>query len=477
MKTTKNIFRLFLLSLVFVACNAEDPASLDADLHPIDEETPEESAGTFTANIDGAPYEIEIATAIVEDGVITITGKRGNETITLRMPSNIAPNSVTNPYVLGGAEATYAGFYNTTPGANGDLADVSEATTRNNLQVTFDDNVWTTDAATANIFGGTTTIKSLKSAHVNTGNVDGNGNPIFIDVTQEVRMDVQTSVSGAFQFGATNVAYYSAGGAGGDKFEADMIIDNGNITLDIDTVNKLISGTFNFDGTETYTSNASPLVGADTDGDGMLDGVYGLEGTEVGLGYNPNNPCSPIMPAGYTGYDATNTTWLAADCDGDGTSNEDELTAGTDPYEGNIDADGDGVSDAQEGLDGTDAADACDPSQVEFYTNYESTNPTWAAGDCDSDTVINADELANGTNPYFMDYLTKTFGSGEFTYVPYTDIAGPTAKRGLNVSTHNIANKHITGTYNFISASVGEDPTRWYLITGGTFDVTYSVPE
>jgi hypothetical protein len=477
MKTTKNIFKLFLLSLVFLACNAEDPASLDADLHPIDEDTPPVSAGTFTANIDGAPYEIEIATATVQDGVITITGVRGNETVTLRMPSNVAPNSVTNPYILGGAEATYAGFYNTTPGANGSLADVSEATTRNNLQMSFDDNMWVTDAATANIFGGTTTIKSLKSAHVNTGNIDSNGDPIFVEVTQEVRMDVQTSISGTFQFGAANVAYYSAGGAGGDIFETDMTVDNGNVTLDIDTDNKLISGTFNFDGTETYTSTGTPLTGNDTDGDGMFDGAYGIEGTEVGLGYNPNDACSPIMPAGYTGYDATNATWLAADCDGDGTSNADELTAGTDPYEGNIDTDGDGVSDAQEGLDGTDAADACDPSQVEFYTNYESTNPTWAAADCDSDTVINADELTNGTNPYFMDYLTKSFTEGEFTYVPYTDVAGPTARRGLNVSTHDIANKHITGTYNFISASVGEDPIRWYLITDGTFDVTYSVPE
>jgi hypothetical protein len=477
MKTTTNIFKLFLLSLVFVACNAEDPASLDADLHTVDEDTPPVSAGTFTANIDGAPYEIEIATATVQDGVITITGVKGNETVTLRMPSNIAPNSVTNPYILGGAEATYAGFYNTTPGANGDLADVSEATTRNNLQMSFDDNLWVTDAATANIFGGTTTIKSLKSAHVNTGNIDSNGDPIFADVTQEVRMDVNTSVSGTFQFGAVNVAYYNTGIAGGDIYDTDMTVDNGNVTLDIDTDNKLISGTFNFDGTETYTSTGAPLTGTDTDGDGMFDGAYGIGGTEVGLGYNPNDACSPIMPAGYTGYDATNAIWLAADCDGDGTSNADELTAGTDPYEGNIDTDGDGVSDAQEDIDGTDTTDACDPSQVEFYTNYESTNPTWAAADCDSDTVINADELTNGTNPYFMDYLTKTFAEGEFTYVPYTDIAGPTARRGLNVSTHDIANKHITGTYNFISASVGEDPIRWYLITDGTFDVTYSVPE
>lgn len=493
MKVSNRILKLFLLATVFVACNAEDPASLNADLHPVDEDTLPVSAGTFTATIEGDPYEIDIATAIVENNVITITGKKGDETVTLRMPSNIAPNSVANPYILGGAEATYSGFYNTVVATDTQLAEIAEATTLNDLQVLFDDAVWETNAASATILGGTTTIKSLKNVQINTGNTYDDGSPIFALVTQELRIDVQATISGTYQFGAVNVAYYNAGGAGGNVFDTDVTVDNGSVTLDINTDSKLISGTFNFDGTETYTSTATPQSGPDYDGDGLFDGAYGIEGTEIGLGYNPNNPCSPIMPEGYTGYDATNTIWLGThpmyndpthpnyptampDCNGNGISNQDELLAGNDPYAGNVDTDGDGVSDAQEELDETDASDPCDPSQIELYMNYDDTNPTWAAADCDSDTVINADELTNGTNPYFMDYLTKSFTEGDFTYVPYSDIAGPTVKRGLNISSHDIANKQIAGTYSFVAVSVGEESPRWYLVTDGTFDVTYIDP-
>lgn len=476
MKVSNRILKLFLLATVFVACNAEDPAELNADLHTIEEETPPVSAGTFTANIDGQPYEIEIATATIANGVITVTGKKGTETVTLRMPSNVGVNSVTNPYVLGGAEATHSGYYNTVIATDTQLAEVTAATIKNNLQMSFDGADWVTDSATATISGGTTTIKSLKSAHVDTGNIDTDGTPIFANVTQELRIDIQATESGTYQFGAVNVAYYNTGIAGGDIYDTDMTVDNGSVTLDIDTTNKLISGSFSFDGTETYISTANPQTGSDYDGDGMFDGAYGIAGTEIGFGYNPNDANSPIMPEGYTGYDALNAIWLAADGDGDGTTNEDELAAGTDPYEGNTDSDGDGVSDAQEDLDGTDSSDPCSPSQVELYANYDATNTTWMAADCDMDSVINSDELTAGTDPYFQDFLTKSFENGSLTYVPYT-INGVGVKRGLNILSHDVANKKIAGTFSFVSTSVGAEETRWFLVTDGTFDVTYSVPE
>jgi hypothetical protein len=474
MKTTKNIFKLLLLSLVLVACNAEDPAELDADLHPNDEDTTPVSAGTFTATIEGQPYEVDIATATVDNGIITITGVRGNETVTLRMPSNINTNSVTNPYVLGGAGATYSAFYNT------GLTTISEATTLSNLQMEFDadndgnNDLWLADTPFATILSGETTIKGVRTTSVDTGIIE-DGEHVFADVTQEVKMILQETASGSYQFGAVNTAQYFAGGAGGDLFEADMTMDNGNVTIDVDTDNKLISGSFNFDGTETYTSNFTPLTGTDTDGDGMLDGHHDVEGTELYYGYDVNDACSPIRPAGYTGYNSNNAIWRAADCDGDGTINGDEFIAGTDPYEGNADSDGDGVSDAQEDIDGTDSSDPCDPAQLEQYNFYDATNSVWLAGDCDSDTVNNGDEVTNGTDPYFMDFQNESFTSGEFKYVSYND-GGTPVRRGLNISTHDVANKHIVGTYSFISASIGEDPTRWYLITSGTFDVTYVDP-
>jgi uncharacterized protein (TIGR02145 family) len=61
----------------------------------------------------------------------------------------------------------------------------------------------------------------------------------------------------------------------------------------------------------------------DTDGDGEPDVIDS----------NPNDPCLPAQAAGYTGYDAANATWLAADCDGDGITNGDEVTCGSDPYD------------------------------------------------------------------------------------------------------------------------------------------------
>ncbi|WP_324028156.1 Ig-like domain-containing protein [Maribacter sp. BPC-D8] len=141
----------------------------------------------------------------------------------------------------------------------------------------------------------------------------------------------------------------------------------------------VINGTENTNGTDPYSS--------DTDGDGVPDT------TDI----DPLDPCDPSQVAGYTGYDATNAIWAAADCDGDGVTNGTEATNGTDPY--NTDTDGDGVPDNTD----TDALDPCDPVQAPGYTGYDATNAIWAAADCDGDGVINSTEVTNGTDPYSSD--------------------------------------------------------------------------
>ncbi|PHS07957.1 MAG: hypothetical protein COA88_07540 [Kordia sp.] len=478
MKTANTILKLFIVSLVLMACNTEDPAELDASLHQPEVETPAESAGTFTAKIDGTEYIIDVATAVldlnVQPGVvptILITGKKGTETITLRMPSTIGTNSGINPNILGGAASTYAAFYNT------DVSTVSEATVLSDLHMTIIEGSietdWIAESPSAVINGGATTIKGVR-IHREDINDDGD----LESFTQSVEMVIQANISGSYVFGPTNIASYGVGGAGGDIFKADATVDNGAVTLEFDDVNKLVSGSFNFFGTENYTQIGTAPTGDDTDGDGMFDDV------ETSLGYDPNSACSPIMPEGYVGYDATNAIWMTTDCVNDPAvlTYNDIVTAGNDPYAGNTDTDGDGVSDAQEVIDGTDENDPCDPAQNQFYTNYSGTNATWMAADCDGDTIINGDELkgpdgdiattADNTNPYFKDFLTKEFSAGSFTKIPY---AQPAVKRGLNISTHDTATKKIVGTFSFISASLGEEDVRWYVVTDGAFDVIYTV--
>ena len=145
---------------------------------------------------------------------------------------------------------------------------------------------------------------------------------------------------------------------------------------DADGVN---NGTENTNGTDPYNS--------DTDGDGVPDD------TDT----DALNPCSPAQDAGYTGYDATNALWAAADCDGDGVNNSTEATNGTDPYNG--DTDGDGVQDDAD----TDALDPCGPMQAVGYTGYDATNTIWSSADCDADGVDNGTEITNGTDPYGND--------------------------------------------------------------------------
>ncbi|WP_136465459.1 Ig-like domain-containing protein [Flagellimonas onchidii] len=141
-----------------------------------------------------------------------------------------------------------------------------------------------------------------------------------------------------------------------------------------------------------YSDTVLISVYDDTDGDGVADNLEASAAEAL-------DPCLPVQAAGYTGYDAANAIWAAADCDGDGLINSVEVTNGTDPYL-LVDTDGDGIDDDNETNDGTDLNDPCDPVQGAGYTGYDSANAIWAAADCDGDGVVNGDEATNGTDPY-----------------------------------------------------------------------------
>jgi large repetitive protein len=109
-------------------------------------------------------------------------------------------------------------------------------------------------------------------------------------------------------------------------------------------------------GTETNGADA------DTDNDGYNDSeeVSGIDDPSTALiptsTSNPLDPCDPDA-----GALATN------DCDNDGLDSSEEATAGTDPN--NPDTDGDGIDDGTEVDNGSDPTDPCSPDPSSLATN------------------------------------------------------------------------------------------------------------
>ena len=127
------------------------------------------------------------------------------------------------------------------------------------------------------------------------------------------------------------------------------------------------------------TDNNNP----DTDGDGVNDG------DEVDGGSDPVNPCSPDINAL-----ATN------DCDNDGLTNDEEITAGTDNND--PDTDDDGINDGDEVDAGNDPNDPCNP------------NPSGSPlSDCDSDGLTAEEENTAGTDPNNPDTDGDSINDGD----------------------------------------------------------------
>jgi len=95
---------------------------------------------------------------------------------------------------------------------------------------------------------------------------------------------------------------------------------------------------------------------------------------------DPLNPCDP-----------DNTDAACNDTDGDGLTNDEEATLGTDPN--NPDTDGDGINDGQEVLDNTNPLDDCDSVG----------GTSLGTSDCDEDGLTNGEEATAGTDPDVAD--------------------------------------------------------------------------
>ena len=121
----------------------------------------------------------------------------------------------------------------------------------------------------------------------------------------------------------------------------------------------------------------------DTDGDGITNV------DEITNGTDPADPCDP------------NPNALGSnDCDNDGLTNDEEITAGTDNT--NPDSDGDGINDGTEIDNGTIPLDPCDPNFGAVGT-----------ADCDGDNLDNNGETLAGTDNNNPDTDGDGFIDGE----------------------------------------------------------------
>jgi hypothetical protein len=153
-----------------------------------------------------------------------------------------------------------------------------------------------------------------------------------------------------------------------------------------------------FDGVE-ITAGSNPLDD-DTDNDGITDGA------EVTLGTNPMSSDSDGdgLPDGWEQSNGTDPTVAddAADADVDGLTNAEEFLYGSDPS--NNDSDGDGVLDAVEVFElFTDPADSDSDSTATINTNEGNNGVSDGDDDFDNDGISNRNEILNGTHPLVDD--------------------------------------------------------------------------
>lgn len=136
--------------------------------------------------------------------------------------------------------------------------------------------------------------------------------------------------------------------------DGDLLYDGGELVYGTGVLDPDTDGDGLPDGNEVYIIGTNPAV-ADTDGDGVSDG------NEVANGTNPLiAPAPDPEPAEEPAPEVESTEVPAptgnVDSDGDGLTDAQEATFGTDP--GNGDSDGDTVNDSNEVAAGTDPLDS-----------------------------------------------------------------------------------------------------------------------
>ena len=155
---------------------------------------------------------------------------------------------------------------------------------------------------------------------------------------------------------------------------------------------------------------------------------------------------------------------VSEDSDNDGLSDEEEITAGTDPND--ADSDNDGLSDEEEITAGTDPndADSDDDGLSDGDERLLGTNPN--NSDTDNDGTNDADEIVNGTDPNTNEYddSGNVWDWGDYDECTDCDPADFAGAYDITLSFENASNSALVCTTNFTT----------YVLTDGTLDFAVS---
>ena len=192
---------------------------------------------------------------------------------------------------------------------------------------------------------------------------------------------------------------------GTNPFDSDS--DSSNTAGTDESGNSVGDGQEDFDGDgytnlEEISAGTDPLDNTDAPADSDNDGISDIDEVVL-LGSDPNGADSDSSNTTGTDESGNSVGDAQEDFDGDGYSNLEEITAGTDPLDNTdipTDTDSDGISDVAEvTILGTDPAVAdSDSSNTPADESGNSINDN--AEDFDGDNISNEDEIAAGSDPF-----------------------------------------------------------------------------